>query len=98
MNNINSKSFSPSSLTLLVLNLIAIQPGNAFARVDWRSERAYQGGGSELEAGLIFIALFVLGYFYIKHFSFTICAKCKLKTRGEAKHCKHCGSELPKYN
>ena len=69
---------------------------SASARVDWRVERAYEGGGSELEFGLGIIALIILVSLYIGYFSYNVCKGCKTKVRGKAKYCTECGMELPK--
>lgn len=95
------KTFSANILFPIFIQsitLVIALIGVANARVDWRLERAYEGGGKELKAGLIIITLFFLGYLYIRYFSFVICTSCNLKTRGKASCCKHCGSELPKYD
>ena len=81
------------SRIVALLSLLFISEA-ATARVDWKVERAYDGGGYELEFGLLVVVLILVGYLYIKFFGFTVCAECKSKVRGNANFCKECGFKL----
>jgi hypothetical protein len=86
-------------MNLAIPILFVIFTDAAHARVDWKVERAYEGGGWELEFGLLCVALFVLGHHFFKYFGYTICKECSAKIRGDFRNkrfCPECGKKLPK--